>query len=26
LTLLRGTSSEAVLKKMITDDPDIFKK
>jgi len=26
LTLLRGASSEAVLTKMITDDPDIFKQ
>ena len=26
LTLLRGASSEVVLRKMITDDPDIFKK
>ena len=26
LTLLRGASSEAVCKKMITDNPDIFKK
>jgi hypothetical protein len=26
LTLLRGASSEAVLKKMIADDPDVFVK